>query len=174
MNLRDKKTFLKWFDRNKSPKLREGKWILAYLQNHPDLLNKTHFINREVESCPKGMMISSSCSDGDPFLYFNNNTIIKDAEETFRDIRSGSTEELFVQINFRGWDQTIEYINVLEDNPYSEQHKLYKELDEKFAEEFLAYTLEERNKHKLMLLIDRALDEKNEKKFLELTKKLKV
>lgn len=171
ISIQDKKTFIEWFLNHYQLKKRESVWILNYLINHDNLLNNVHFI-REAKFCPRGIIISTQCSDDAPFRFYKNHLVTTDAEKSFHDIRMNREEALYVQLSFRNSIQNASYVAVLEDNPFIPEDYYITESDGKNAKQLLEKVLYDHEKKKLQKAIDHSLDTSNYQMFMELTKKL--
>lgn len=171
ISIQDKKEFIEWFLNHYQLKKRESVWILNYLVNHDNLLNNVHFI-REAKFCPRGIIISSQCTDNAPFRFYKNHLVTTDAEKSFHDIRMNRDEPLYVQLNFHNSIQNASYVAVLEDNPFIPEDYYITKNDEDNARQLLEKVAYDCEKKKLQEAIDHSLDKNDHKKFMELTTKL--
>ncbi|MEN1969706.1 ReoY family proteolytic degradation factor [Lentibacillus sp. N15] len=167
----DKKVFLKWFLDNHTLKIRQSVWILNYILNHQELLSNVHFV-QDVRFCPRGIFISTTNSKELPFKYFDGNTIHTNAEKVFDDLRSDHGQPLYIELNFKNVNQTIEYINVLEENPFIPLDYHIGEKESKLAEQFLIQSILQKQKVDIKQLIDQALDNHDKDRFYQLSKEL--
>ncbi|GAA0327999.1 ReoY family proteolytic degradation factor [Oceanobacillus oncorhynchi subsp. oncorhynchi] len=168
---KDKKDFIQWFLNHYRLKKRESVWILNYLVNHMDILEHVHFV-RDVKYCPRGVMISSRCSEKIPFRFYKKHLVTTDAEKTFHDIRLNKQEALFIQLNFHQANQSAYYAAVLEENPFLPDDYYLTKDDKQTTSELLDQLLINQKQERLREAIDEALDSGNHTKFLELTKEL--
>lgn len=166
VTVQDKRTFINWFLNEFRLKKRESTWILKYLLNHQDILEKVHFVP-DAKLCPRGMVISSQCSDETAFCFYKKHLATSDPEKTFHDIRLNKEEPLYIQLNFKKAHQNALYAAVLEENPYKPEISCKE--DEMHAEQLLAQTLYEFQMKKCKKLIDQALDENNAEQFYKWT-----
>ncbi len=164
ISVQDKKTFIKWFLQHYQLKKRESVWILNYLTNHEALLAQVHFI-REARYCPRGIVISTHCSNDVPFRFYKNHIVTTDAEKSFHDIRLNRTEPIYIQLSFENAHQNANYVAVLEDNPYLPDDFFITKHERKLAKDVLEYTLYEAQKKYLNQKINQALDQKDEDLF---------
>ncbi|WAA10567.1 ReoY family proteolytic degradation factor [Fervidibacillus albus] len=171
VSVNEKKEFIRWFLNNYQLKKRECVWILNYLMSHDQLMAKVHFVEN-AQYCPRGLIMSTQCVDDVPFRFFKNSVMTTDAEKSFHDIRLNRDEDIYIQLNFKSVHQSYQYALVLEENPFMPDTVLISEKDRQLAEQFLQYTLLQFQVEKLKKEIDEALDEKNEKTFLQLSKQL--
>lgn len=171
ISIQDKKAFIEWFLNHYQLKKRESVWILNYLVNHDNLLNNVHFI-REAKFCPRGIIISSQCSDDAPFRFYKNHLVTTDAEKSFHDIRMNRDEALYVQLNFHNSIQNASFVAVLEDNPFIPEDYYITKSDEENAEMLFEKIMYDREKKKIQEKIDRCLDNNDHSLFMELTEKL--
>ncbi|WP_404452842.1 ReoY family proteolytic degradation factor [Virgibacillus necropolis] len=173
ISIQDKKTFIEWFLNHYQLKKRESVWILNYLVNHDNLLNNVHFI-REAKFCPRGIIISSQCSDDAPFRFYKNHLVTTDAEKSFHDIRMNREEALYVQLNFHNSIQNASYVAVVEDNPFIPEDYYITKSDEETATQLLEKVVYDREKKKIQEAIDYSLDINDQHMFMKLTKKLHI
>ncbi|MFB1049322.1 ReoY family proteolytic degradation factor [Paraliobacillus sp. JSM ZJ581] len=164
VSVQDKKTFIKWFLQHYQLKKRESVWILNYLTNHEALLAQVHFI-REARYCPRGIVISTHCSNDVPFRFYKNHIVTTDAEKSFHDIRLNRSDPIYIQLCFENAHQNVNYVAVLEDNPYLPDDFFITKQEKKLAKDVLEYTLYEAQKKYLRKKINQALDMKDEDLF---------
>ena len=172
ISIHDKKEFIRWFLRSYQLKRRESVWILNYLVNHDMLLENVHFV-REAQFCPRGIVISSYCSEEVPFRFYKNHLVTTDAEKSFHDIRLNREEAVYIQLNFRNAHQCAAYAGVLEDNPFLPEPDFVTERDRQTAKVLLEKALYERQKKQLRQKIDQALDAKDREDFSFLVSQLR-
>ncbi|WP_077621742.1 ReoY family proteolytic degradation factor [Sediminibacillus massiliensis] len=172
ISIKDKKEFIRWFLRNYQLKRRESVWILNYLINHEKLLEKVHFI-REARYCPRGIVISSYCSEEAPFRFYKNHIVTTDAEKSFHDIRLNRKEPVYIQLNFKNSHQCASYVAVLEDNPFLPDDYFITEKDQIAAKDLLESSIFETQKEKIQKKIDYALDNRDKEEFQRLSISLK-
>ncbi|SDJ67577.1 ReoY family proteolytic degradation factor [Sediminibacillus albus] len=172
ISIKDKKEFIRWFLRNYQLKRRESVWILNYLINHEKLLERVHFI-REARFCPRGIVISTFCSDEAPFRFYKNHIVTTDAEKSFHDIRLNRKDPVYIQLNFKNANQSAPYVAVLEDNPYLPDDYFITKKDRLAAKNLLETSIYHTQKERLQFEIDRALDERDQKRFDQLLQELK-
>ncbi|MFZ3578161.1 ReoY family proteolytic degradation factor [Virgibacillus sp. DJP39] len=171
ISIQDKKSFIEWFLNHYQLKKRESVWILNYLVNHDSLLKNVHFI-REAKFCPRGIIISSQCSNDAPFRFYKNHLVTTDAEKSFHDIRMNREEALYVQLNFHNSIQNASYVAVLEDNPFIPEDYYITKSDQENAKLLLEMLVYEQEKKKIQAAIDHSLDINDQQLFMELTIKL--
>ncbi|MDP4083870.1 MAG: ReoY family proteolytic degradation factor [Bacillota bacterium] len=171
VSVNEKKDFIRWFLNHYQLKRRECVWILNYLMSHDQLMEKVHFVE-QAQYCPRGLIMSTHCVEKVPFRFYKENVMTTDAEKSFHDIRLNREEDIFIQLNFHASNQAHQYVAVLEENPYMPLHLQLNEKDGVVAEQFLHFSIERFQREKLLSLIDVALDNKDQKAFLELTKQL--
>ncbi|SEN43172.1 Uncharacterized protein YpiB, UPF0302 family [Amphibacillus marinus] len=175
VSIQDKKAFIQWFLEHYQLKKRESVWILNYLSNHESMLANVHFI-REARFCPRGIIISTRCSDDVPFRFYKDHIVTTDAEKSFHDIRLNRHEPIYIQLSFENANQNAEYSAVLEDNPFLPDDFFITKREKLLASEFLNYTLFQNRQKDLLAQIDYALDYKDViafKRYTESLKKLK-
>lgn len=153
-------------------KKRESVWILNYILNHRQVLEKVHFV-RDVKFCPRGIVITSQCSSEVPFRFYKNHLVTTDADKSFHDIRLNQNEELYIQLNFSKSHQHSYYASILEENPYVPNDYFVTKKDKLLAKKILDQTVFDYRKKSLQIKIDQALDELDQEKFIELSNQLK-
>lgn len=173
VSVEDKKNFIQWFLNNYQLKKRESVWILNYLMNHDELLGQLHFV-REAKFCPRGIIMTSQCSEEVAFRFYKNQLVTTDAEKSFHDIRLNKNEPLYLQLNFHKSYQNALYISVLEENPFIPDEYFITEKDKKIAKQILDQSLYKFQKQIIQRKIDKALDDMDEAAFLVLVNELKA
>lgn len=171
VSVQDKKMFIQWFLNNYQLKKRESVWILNYLVNHHDLLVHVHFV-RDAKFCPRGIVMTSHCSNEAPFRFYKNQLVTTDAEKSFHDIRLNQQEPLYLQLNFYKSYQNATYVAVLEQNPYTPEEYMITKDDKQQAANLLNQTLYNYKKNILIQGINRSLDEMDQENFMKLTDQL--
>lgn len=171
VSLQDKKSFIQWFLNHYQLKKRESVWILNYLVNHNEVLSNVHFV-REAKFCPRGIIMTSHCSDEVPFRFYKNQLVTTDAEKSFHDIRLNQNDPLYIQLNFDKAHQNIFYAAVLVENPFIPDEYFITQQDKKLAANLLDTLLFDSAKSKLLHKIDKALDQNDRESFEQLVKQL--
>lgn len=171
VSIQDKKTFIKWFLQHYQLKKRESVWILNYLTNHDNLLAQVHFIH-EARYCPRGIVISTHCSNDVPFRFYKNHIVTTDAEKSFHDIRLNRNDPIYIQLSFENAHQTANYVAVLEDNPYLPDDFFVTKQEKELARQVLEYTLYQAQKKYLEEKINQALDQRDKALFEMLASQL--
>ncbi|AJD91295.1 hypothetical protein JMA_19780 [Jeotgalibacillus malaysiensis] len=169
----EKKDFIKWFLQHYQLKKRESVWIMNYLLSHDQLIEHLHFVE-DARYCPRGIVMSTSCSDEVPFRFYKEQVMTTDAEKSFHDIRLHREEDLYIQLNFESAYSSYQYAAVLEENPFTPKEIHLSKKEKEMAEQFLNDSIHENLKNQLMKEIDKALDEQDEQKFKQLTERLKT
>ncbi|AVQ99225.1 ReoY family proteolytic degradation factor [Oceanobacillus sp. M65] len=172
ISIQDKKGFLQWFLNHYQLKKRESVWILNYLVNHDEILANVHFV-REAKFCPRGIIMTSHCSEETPFRFYKNQLVTTDAEKSFHDIRLNHNEPLYLQLNFKKSYQNAAYVAVLEENPYIPDEYFITEKDQQIAEDLLERSIYTFKRSYLTQEIDLALDKMDQQRFLDLSNELK-
>ncbi|GLO66216.1 ReoY family proteolytic degradation factor [Oceanobacillus kimchii] len=163
----EKKKFIQWFLNNYRLKKRESVWILNYICNHENLLEKFNFVLDDIKFCPRGVEMSTNCTDGAPFKFYKENVTSRDAERAFHDIRLNRDEEMYIQINFSDSKISQNYLGVVVDNPHATESLTIS--DE--TENFLDFMLLQMKRDNLMKEIDRALEKQDQDAFNKLSTK---
>ncbi|MCK6257504.1 ReoY family proteolytic degradation factor [Fictibacillus sp. WQ 8-8] len=168
----EKKDFIKWFLNHYQLKKRECVWLLNYLVSDDQLMEKVHFVEK-AEYCPKAIIMSAQCTDGVPFRFYKQNVLTTDAEKSFHDIRLNQEEDIFIELNFNSSRLTPEYASVLEENPHLPDNMVTDRKYGLWAELILDQSVSQFKKQKILVNIDRALDQKDEETFQQLTEELR-
>lgn len=171
VSLHDKKSFIRWFLNHYQLKKRESVWILNYLLNHEEILSNVHFV-RDAKYCPRGIVMTSYCSEESPFRFNKQHLVTTDADKSFHDIRLNQKEPLYIQLNFKDAHQNPNYAGVLEENPYLSNDFSVTKTDRHYAKKLLEQTLFDFKYKQLVQAIDQALDQHDYQNFLNLTDKL--
>jgi uncharacterized protein YpiB (UPF0302 family) len=171
VSVKDKKKFIQWFLNHYQMKKREAVWILNYLINYPKLLAHVHFV-QNTKHCRRSITISTSCSKEPAFRFHKNKLITTDADKAFHDIRINRDTDIFIQLNFKDAYQSVEYRKVLIENPYMTDDDFITAEDRHTAKALLDHSLFEYKRNKLKKEIDLALDQLDQKKFLQLSEEL--
>lgn len=167
VSINEKKDFIRWLLDNHQMKIRESMWVLNYIAGHDQILKYAHFVDN-LEGCKRGLSLSAHGSKTEPFRFFKETIVTIDPEKAFHDIRLNWDEALYIELHFSGARLSPEYALVREENPFATT-PINKEAENE-AETFLDQSLTLFAKENLMKQIDKALDEKQEEKFYELTK----
>ncbi|WP_077326674.1 ReoY family proteolytic degradation factor [Virgibacillus siamensis] len=171
VSLQDKKSFIQWFLNHYQLKKRESVWILNYLVNHNEVLSNVHFV-REAKFCPRGIIMTSHCSDEVPFRFYKNQLVTTDAEKSFHDIRLNQHDPLYIQLNFDKANQNIYYAAVLVENPFIPDEYFITQKDKELAANILDTLLFDTRKNRLLHEIDNALDQNDRGTFNRLVNQL--
>ncbi|QKY69198.1 ReoY family proteolytic degradation factor [Lentibacillus sp. CBA3610] len=172
VSAKDKKSFIQWFLNHYQLKKRESVWILNYIVNHQKLLDNVHFV-REAKFCPRGLIMSSQCSDAVPFRFYKKQLVTTDAEKAFHDIRMNQHEPLYIQLNFNKSYQSIFYAAVLVENPFIPDDYFITGEDQDLAKRLLEKTIYDYQQQAILKKIDEALDKRDQQAFTELTDHLR-
>lgn len=168
ISVQDKKSFIQWFLNHYQLKKRESVWILNYLVNHNEILENVHFV-RDAKFCPRGIIITTYCSEEVPFRFYKKQLVTTDAEKSFHDIRLNQDDPLYIQLNFKNVNQSSFYVTVLEENPYTPDEYFITKKDKLIVKQLLDKSLFDYKRESLKQKIDEALDEMDQPTFLELS-----
>lgn len=171
IHISDKRNFLKWFLAHYQLKTRESRWILNYLLAHETMLQHVHFI-RDHNSCSRLIVISTQHAKEDAFIFYKEHVMTKDAEKAYHDIRMNQTSALFVQLKFQKNQLPLEYLSVLEDNPYDENSQVRK-TDKIITNQLVSQLEYEFEERRLKQAIDTALKNNDHMTFKKLAFRLK-
>jgi uncharacterized protein YpiB (UPF0302 family) len=170
--LQDKKDFIRWFLKNYQLKRRECVWILNFMLNHENLLKRVMFV-RESRYCSRGLVMSTTCTKDEPFIFYKGDSIINDAEKAFHSLRL-EEDNFYLQLNFSDSNKSSNYMSVLEENPFAPLEKTVENPEiKKEALKLLTETMAIGNKMRITKVIDEILDLGQKEKFLELSHSLK-
>ncbi len=172
VSVNEKKEFIRWFLNHYQLKRRECVWILNYLMSHDQLMKKVHFVE-DAQYCPRGLVMSTHCTEEAPFKFYKLNVMTTDAEKSFHDIRLNRDEDIYITLNFRAAYSSYHYAAVLERNPFLPGDAEHNEKDQVAVDTLLEESIASFRKKQLLEQIDQALDRHDEVSFLELTAQLK-
>lgn len=164
----EKKTFIRWFLKNYQLKRREGVWILNYLLSNDELLKNVHFVE-EAHYCPRAIVMSSLDHKGIPFRFYKGHLMTNDAEKSFHDLRMHPNEAMFIQLNFSNVPPHMNYLAVLEENPYMPTDVGIGEREKKIAQQLLETSIYAFQEKAILEQIDEALDRGDKERFFELS-----
>lgn len=173
ISTKEKQIFLNWFLNNYRLKKRETFWILNHLLHHPETLTYVHFVH-DLTYCPRGLLITSVCSNKTAFLFYKSQLVTTDTDKAFHDIRLNNNEPLYIQLDFNNANQNIWLAGILEENPYLKHEHIITIEDEKNASRLLDTTLHAHQKQTLLKHIDHALDKKDKQLFNDLVNQLHI
>lgn len=168
-----KKEFFRWLLEKYELKEKEVLWLINYLMSDERLLSKIHFTNH-FGNLPKTILISTSCVDTTPFMFYKNNRVYYDVEAAFHDIRLNPNEDVYISVFFKDRASSPEYESVLEGSPMEKQNLIRENMMSLFAEIVLDKSLREFRKKQLRQEIDYVLDQGDKEKFLQLSEELKM
>ncbi|QST03103.1 YpiB family protein (plasmid) [Pontibacillus sp. ALD_SL1] len=171
ITIEDKKGFIRWFLNHHKMKRREGNWMLAYFLNHESMLERVHFV-RDARLYKRGIVISAHGCAGEPFCYYKDQEIIKDAEEGFHDVRLNRDDAYYIQLNFKNSIRNDKYAYILEEDESTSENP-FKDEDEKVAEHFLMALVQQKQMEELKKEIDQALENRDQEQFLFLANRMK-
>lgn len=169
ITVNDKKDFLRWFLNHYQLKKREAVWILNYLMSHDKIMEQVRFVD-DAEFCPRGLVMSTDCSQNVAFRFYKEKIMTTDAEKAFHDIRLNRDEPIYVQLEFHKKHSTVSYHSILEDNPFTPKSVKIAKEHTQIVEEFLNYCLAVGTKERLKRNIDEALENKKKRTFNKLVK----
>lgn len=171
VSIQQKKDFVRWFLNHYQFKKRECVWILNYMMSHDSLMRKLHFVET-VEKCHRGLMMSTHCVNEKPFRFYKSGAAqTTDPEKAFHDIRLNRDEDIYIQLKFDAAATNKQYAEVLEHNPYCPDDYIEDDEFEELADRILNASLRQFSLKQLMDRIDEALDNGDEKIFMELSDK---
>ncbi len=167
-----KKDFIQMILKQYELKNLASKWILEYVLVNDHLLVNSHFV-KDASHCPRGIMISTTCSPRVGFRFHKKHVVTFDVDKAFHDLRFNKDEPMYWQINFHQAEKNPQYIAILADNPYAPEYKTLQKQDEIIANHLLTKIMFEERESVLKKQIDRSLDEHDRNKFYQLTNELK-
>lgn len=108
-----------------------------------------------------------------PFSFHKQHHVTTDTEKAYHDIRLNQSEDVYIELHFQGANRYSPFLTVLEENPYvPDDVELTKVYDEA-ATFILQRSLISYQRERLTNEIDRALDEKDQDRFITLLLELK-
>lgn len=170
-DIQAKKDFLEFLLHSFRPKKREVLWILNYLMNHEIVLKKTHFVSHASKT-PRGIYINLKDGIETDFAFYKEGVTFKQPEQAFHDIRLNWHHNIYVEVIFDGSETTLEYVQVLEDNPFYPWNDHLPNETILRARNGLNDWIYTREKEELIKKIDQALSRGDEAEFIELTEKM--
>lgn len=162
-----KKVMIRWLLKRYKMKRKECVWILNYLLSNEKLLDNVHF-TEEAHYCPRAMIMSVVETDQIPFRFYRGNLMTADAEKAFHELRMNPDEAMYIQINIPKDVYASTYYQALVENPYIPEYSKVNKKDKEMADSFLGEMSSSMAENAYSLLIDKALDERDEKEFLRL------
>lgn len=170
--LRKKRSFLEWFLRANLLKSRELMWILHFIGTHDTILEQVKIVEH-VDKTPRGILVQVRDKDNEEAItLFKNQQKYTDVEQIFHEVRFHQGDKLYLEFTFPHSWQVESYLEVLEDNPFASWND---EVDEEVRHEMDNFFKEQEKEsllHELYVKIDEALENNDEKKFIELSKEL--
>ena len=166
-----KKTFIKWFLKHYQLKQREGVWLLNYLLTSDELLSYVHFTD-DADYCPQAIFMSTVETNGLPFRFFNKAMMSADPQHAFNLLKQLKSD-VYIQLNFKGRQQSAQYVAVLETNPYHQNEKPNRPIiDLRQSKTDMDYTMIKQYEEHLRERIDQALDAGDKETFMKLVQQL--
>jgi uncharacterized protein YpiB (UPF0302 family) len=160
----EKKNFIKYLLNNYKFKRRECVWILNFMLEKNDILEKVRF-TKDAANEKRGVIMSTDCVDEPAFRYFREDTMTTDAEKGFHDIRLNRDDILYVEFRYGDSHSCTKYASVLDSEykpPYgSKSRQIHDTIDNLFDNVMYKQRL-----RILDELINKALDEKDEESFI--------
>lgn len=168
ISTQEKKVFLKWLTKNHTFPVRESLWILDYLYNHENMLEKSHFVEK-VEQTPRGIYLSADEIDHEDFIFYKNGQSYEDPVQAFHEVRLNWSSHLYLEIGFKNAWQSKEYLAVLEDNPYASWNQEVSDDQIVKMAQALNYESLSKAKENLLNQINESLVTKDKKQFNQLS-----
>lgn len=172
--LQAKKDFLSWFLDCYDLKNSDALSLLQYFLSNDDMMEKVRFVE-DAKNTPNGIIITEYGVKGAGFRFYRysiNESLwaTSDVEKSLREIqdKKDDIKEFYLQLNFRLRQRCLEFMNVVEENPY--RHGAISEIYGPIAEKVLERTSREFRVRYIRELIDKALDERD----FETLEKLRV
>ncbi|MCK0472106.1 ReoY family proteolytic degradation factor [Halalkalibacter sp. APA_J-10(15)] len=172
ISISEKKEFLKQFLAEFELKRRECTWLLNFLMSDDDLMKYVHFVEKAAHT-PKGLIISAKGVDHLPFSFHKQHHVTTDTEKAFHDIRLNQSEDVYIELHFRGANRYSPFLTVLEENPYVPDDVELTKAYDKAATFILQRSLISYRRERLTREIDHALDKKDQDRFKMLLMELK-
>lgn len=119
VSVKAKNEFISYFLKMHQLKLREGVWLLNFLKGNNSILKRVHFIDEKPEYCPVSILLTERNKKGPGFRFFTKGKVSGDPEKAFDFIRkSDEGTEVYLCIDFKDSNGNLNWISVLEDNPF--------------------------------------------------------
>jgi uncharacterized protein YpiB (UPF0302 family) len=168
----EKREFLYWFLQNYRLKHPEARRLLEFIMNSPHILENVSFTEKRNDGS-RTIVISSLYSDEDSFAFYQYGQVVSEVANAISSIMQNPSDDLSLVLNFHGKMLNHRYLQLVETSA-SENISLQKinEQHAKQADLLMKRMLKERQIQTLREEIDRALDEKNEDLFKQLTVEL--
>ncbi|MDQ0207143.1 YpiB family protein [Alkalicoccobacillus murimartini] len=165
----EKSAFLNWFLKNHRLKSKEARTILDYMIGHSHILEHVTFTDT-ISSSSKSIVISSMQSDEPGFVYYDHTKKSDDPSKVLGDLMAHPAIRRNLVIHFYGSHIHSSYQQLLQ-TPIKEQFQNYKRFKryEHETKGILTQIQQQTDRASLLAEIDRALDERNEARFKQLT-----
>ncbi|MEI3604741.1 YpiB family protein [Pseudogracilibacillus sp. SE30717A] len=167
ISIQAKKYFLKWFIRYFDIHSDDINWFLEDLLEDEQALLNIHFV-RNIEHCPKGVIISTQESNNTSFTFFKGAIQTEDVYTAYHELHLYYEEAFYVQINFPECESHPLYKCVLE------EEKIQTEKDSQYANDLLQFLLVKGKKQYFEEKIDEALQKGDKQSFFYYSTKLKA
>lgn len=167
INIVDKFNFLANLKLTTAPVNAGVRYILDYIRTNKALLNNVKFIEKGAKYCPRSLYIvmkDAQTNNNTTFYYKYEKGITKSPEIAFQNIRM-NYETLYVQIVFSECNE-LEYLNVLEENPYYDSGEYREEVNQ-----LIEHLMISSRKQELMQQIDEALINGDKELFMILSER---
>lgn len=156
VSVEKKLAFIEWGVDNLERKIRRGFASLVTFSDER-FINRIHFVEN-ARKYPYGIEISAACSEGEASAFYTPYGVFKRLAAPYEHFVENENP-IYIQINFKGKYENVQYLDVLEDDECSLQTYLDGE-DHDAIENLLTKQL-----------IDYALDTKDEALFKKLVMK---
>ncbi|WP_144488958.1 YpiB family protein [Bacillus thuringiensis] len=156
VSVEKKLAFIEWLVDNLERKIRRGFASLVTFSDER-FINRIHFVEN-ARKYPYGIEISAACSEGEASAFYTSEGVLNSLRAPYEHFVENK-DQIYIQINFRGKYENVQYLDVLEDDECSLQTYLDGE-DHEVIENLLTKQL-----------IDYALDTKDEALFKKLVMK---
>lgn len=165
VSLQAKKDFLSWFLDCYDFKDSDARLFLQYFLSNDDMMEKIRFVE-DAKNTPNGIIITEYGVKGAGFRFYRydkngNLWTTSNVEKSLREIqdKKDDIKELYLQLNFHSRQRCLEFMYVVEENPY--RHVAIAETYGPIAEKVLERTSLEFRVRYIRELIDKALDERD-------------
>jgi|GEM_PF-1322148 len=169
----DKRQFLKWFLEKHKLKIADARILIEYILTQHHILDKLNFTDK-INKSERNIIISSMNSDEIGFQFYNQQMRSDDVAKAMASIMNDPISKINLIIHFHGKLLDQRYTRLvghsgLENIRRYEQFEKYSSKATEIIDKVMLENEINRTKQK----IDEALDQKNEKMFSDLVKKLK-
>lgn len=131
--------------------VREAEWFLRYLLGQPQALSNLHVVEHAL-AADRGILIQTTAGDT-AFVMKRANLLLTIPDQIFHEVNAHQDQTYFLELDFPQRQTNLDYLTVLEDNPY---YRWADHLDPEVEQGLAAYWADQQQQA-LMAAIDQAL-----------------